>query len=244
MKNTISIYSLIILFVASSLMYSCGRASAEYTGTEYMPDMAHSIAYEANVNTYYYYNTWGSEEDYNSSARPRKPVKGTVARGYLPSKYQYLEDFRTSPDETKVVLQERVRKLIIVDASVVNPIKPSNADDLAAVLDKGAHLYKINCEVCHGEAGDGNGILYNGGDGKYSAKPANFINDDFYKDGNSDGRFLNAILHGKGMMQSHTDKLSPTERWEVIHYIRSLQAAEKGVDYNPIAVVNVAPSMD
>ena len=69
-------------------------------------------------------------------------------------------------------------------------------------------------------------------------------NDDFYKDGNTDGRFLNAILHGKGMMQSHADKLSPAERWEVIHYIRSLQATEKGVDYNPVAAVNVAPSME
>ena len=244
MKNTRSIYSLATIIAASLLLWSCGRADGEFTGSEYMPDMGHSIAYEANVNTYYYNNTWGTEEAYYDMAHPRKPVKGTVARGYLPSKYQYLEDFRATGEETQVILQEKVRKMIIVDASIVNPIQPRNADELAAVLEKGAHLYKINCEVCHGETGDGNGVLYNGGDGKYSAKPANFINDDFYKDGNTDGRFLNAILHGKGMMQSHADKLSPAERWEVIHYIRSLQATEKGVDYNPVAAVNVAPSME
>ena len=29
-----------------------------------MPDMGHSIAYEANYYNYYYHNTWGSQDDY------------------------------------------------------------------------------------------------------------------------------------------------------------------------------------
>ena len=60
MKNPTSLYSFFILSVASLLLWSCGRADGEFTGSEYMPDMGHSIAYEANVNTYYYNNTWGT----------------------------------------------------------------------------------------------------------------------------------------------------------------------------------------
>lgn len=240
MKNLTSIYSLATVCLASLLLWSCGRAGGEDTGSEYMPDMAHSIAYEANYSNYYYNNTWDGEEAYRSYAGPRKPVKGTVARGYLPSKYQNLEDYRTSAEETHVALQEKVRDMMMADASIQNEITPTSKDELEKVLAQGGHLYSINCQVCHGEELDGNGVLYNEGEGKYSAKPANLVNEEF--SAATDGRFLNAILHGKGMMQSHTDKMSPMERWKVIHYIRSMQAAKNGTEYNPVGNVNVAPT--
>ena len=240
MKNLTSIYSLATVCLASLLLWSCGRAGGEDTGSEYMPDMAHSIAYEANYNSYYYNNTWGGEEAYEAYAGPRKPVKGTVARGYLPSTYQQLEDYRTSAEETHVALQEKVRDMMMADASIKNEIVPTSKSELEKTLAEGGHLYSINCEVCHGEEADGNGILYNEGEWKYSAKPANLVNEEF--SAATDGRFLNAILHGKGMMQSHADKMSPMERWKVIHYIRSMQAAKNGKEYNPMGNVNIAPT--
>jgi mono/diheme cytochrome c family protein len=240
MKNLTSLYSLAVVCVVSLLMWSCGRADGEFTGSEYMPDMAHSIAYEANVNTYYYNNTWGSEEDYHQMAHPRKPVKGTVARGFVPFKYQNLEDFRSSDDETHAQLQENVRKMIMEDPEIKNPIRPESPEELKAILAKGAELYLVSCQVCHGAEGDGNGVLYNDGKGKYIAKPANFTSDAFLIA--PDGQFINAIMHGKGKMQSHADKLTPDERWMVIHYIRELQAKKTGVEYNPMVSVNTAPS--
>jgi len=240
MKNLTSIYSLATVCLASLLLWSCGGASGENPGSEYMPDMAHSIAYEANYNSYYLNNTWDGEEAYRSYAGPRKPVKGTVARGYLPSKYQNLEDYRTAADETHVALQEKVRAMMMADASIQNELIPASKKELEKVLLEGGHLYSINCQVCHGEELDGNGVLYNEGEGKYSAKPANLINEEFTTA--TDGRFLNAILHGKGMMQSHVDKMSPMERWKVIHYIRSMQATKNGTEYNPVGNVNVAPT--
>ena len=71
-----------IAFVAIVLMLglqSCQQAGRNSTGSEYMPDMGHSVAYEANHYNYYYYNTWGSEDDYYEFAKPRVPVEGTVA---------------------------------------------------------------------------------------------------------------------------------------------------------------------
>ena len=53
MKMKISLYSIVVIFI--SLIFSqCSPADGNQTGHEYMPDMAHSIAYEANVNSYYY----------------------------------------------------------------------------------------------------------------------------------------------------------------------------------------------
>jgi mono/diheme cytochrome c family protein len=239
--SKIRTYLFAVLFLA--IVLSCSKPDGNFQGSEYMPDMGHSIAYEANVNTYYYNNTWGSESDYHKMAQPRKPVAGTVARGYLPSPYKKLADFKQEGDSTFVQMQERVRDLMMNDPELVNAVVPASDDELKQILSRGAHLYGIVCEVCHGENMDGNGILYNDGNGPYKAKPASFISSEFLTA--TDGRFLNAIMHGKGQMQSHADKLSMTERWEVIHYIRSKQAAEKGETYNPVKVaVNIKPEME
>jgi outer membrane protein OmpA-like peptidoglycan-associated protein len=229
MKNIKSFYSLASVCAASLLLWSCGKAGGEYQGREFMPDMAHSVAYEANYVTYYYNNTWGTEEEYRQIAGARKPVEGTVARGYIPYKYENLEAFRESPEETYTELQTKASKVALADATLVNPIKPASKEELEQVLAHGGELYNIMCSVCHGEKGDGNGSIYNGGNGPYSAAPANYLQGDLLTA--SDARYYNAIMHGKGQMQPHVDKLNEEERWKVIHYIRSLQADEKGVDY-------------
>jgi len=241
MKNINSIYSMAALCFASFFLWSCSRADGESQGSEYMPDMAHSIAYEANHNQYYYNNTWGTEEEYYAFAAPKKPVSGTVARGYLPYKYNNLEDFRTSAEESLVEIQGRVHNMAIADTELKNPVHPTTASELEKVLTKGGNLYNIYCSSCHGEEGDGNGQLFKDGSGPYSAKPANYLNDEY-----SDGRIYNAIVHGKGVMQSHSDKLNNEERWLVVHYIRSLQAASKGETYDPTVKrhVNVSPATD
>lgn len=236
MKTITSLYPLAAVCVASVLLWGCTRAGGEYSGTEYMPDMAHSIAYEANHDLYYYNNTWGEETDYEAYAKPRKPVNGTVARGYLPNQYRRLADFKETPNEKHAVTQERVRDLMMKDANLVNPVVPADKAELERALAEGKNLYTINCEVCHGEELKGDGVIYGGGDGPYSAKPANLVSEEFIA--STDGRFLNAILHGKGQMQSHADKMSSTERWKVIHYIRSMQAEAAGTEYNPLGATD------
>ena len=54
MKNLSSLYYLLFIITASIIVSSCGLPNGNFPGSEYMPDMAHSIAYEATVNSYYY----------------------------------------------------------------------------------------------------------------------------------------------------------------------------------------------
>jgi hypothetical protein len=48
----------------------------------------------------------------------------------------------------------------------------------------------------------------------------------------SNGRYYFSLIYGKNVMGGYADKLSFVERWQVIHYIRSLQAASKTLIYN------------
>ncbi|MBK8557663.1 MAG: c-type cytochrome [Lewinellaceae bacterium] len=90
-------------------------------------------------------------------------------------------------------------------------------------LAKAKPLYDAMCGICHGEKGDGQGYLISKPDSKYPAQPKNLLADDMVAAG--DGRYYFAIMYGKNLMGGYSDKLSFEERWQVIHYIRSLQPA-------------------
>ncbi|MBK8501774.1 MAG: c-type cytochrome [Saprospiraceae bacterium] len=214
---------------------SCGTAGGNDPGKEYMPDMFHSIAYEANVYDYYYYNTWGSEEDYKKYAMPRKPVKGTIPRGYLglnqakdaetKAYYQSMPVNGFVPYYYGDTEEERTRAMAEI---VVNPYPIT-----ASGLERGKELYVIYCGICHGEKADGAGYLVREDGGVYPAQPANFLLPDFVAA--SEGRYYHSIMYGKNVMGGYSDKLSYEERWQVIHFIRSLQAKEANLQYSETA---------
>jgi hypothetical protein len=58
----------------------------------------------------------------------------------------------------------------------------------------------------------------------------------------SNGRYYHGIIYGKNLMSGYSDKLSYEERWQVIHYIRSLQAESKKLVYSEKA--NTLNSID
>ena len=244
MRNFIFVFCFaVILFLAS-----CSKSSGDYTGTEYMPDMYHSIAYEANLHDYYYYNTWGTEDDYYKSAQPRKPVKGTIPRGAAggtSSKAKYLNGTASKnaiaiPASGHVPYyygnteEERTRAS---NELINNPFPITDHG-----LESGKDLYVTFCAICHGEKGDGNGWLVDEANfaAAYPAAPAVLTDEKFVTASN--GQLYHAIMYGKNVMGAYADKMSYEERWNVIHYIRSLQAKVGGKEYN--ANINTLNSVD
>ena len=230
---------------------ACSPASGNRRGHEYMPDMVHTVGYEANLFDYYYYNRWGSEQEYKAFTMPRKSVPGTVARGEIsladaadePSRMAAMNNFEglaegsmAFPPNGSVPYyygdteEERVRATKEITQ---NPFPITEKG-----LVQGKQLFEIYCGICHGEKADGHGYLVRDEDpakgivaGIYPAAPANFLLDTFVH--SSPGRFYHAIMRGRNAMGPYADKLSYMERWEVIHYIRSLQAKSKKLEYSP-----------
>ncbi|MCB9285427.1 MAG: cytochrome c [Lewinellaceae bacterium] len=248
----------LFVFIAVSLILislSCQQPGGNSTGSEYMPDMVYSTAYEANVYYSYSLNTWDSASVFTrlDLMNPRNPVAGTVPRGYAGYSFAH------NPQEQQAAMamltgqapgsqytpanghvpyyyadteEERIRATAEI---IANPFPIT-----AAGLVKGQELYTFYCGICHGDKGDGAGYLVRDpnpatGDagGKYPAAPANFMLDAFID--SSNGRYYHAIMYGRNMMGSYADKLSFEERWEVIHYIRSLQAKVRGLEYSETA---------
>lgn len=217
------IFQLATVVVTMMLMYSCQQPEGNSTGSEYMPDMAHSAAYEANIYNYYYFNTWGTEAEYYGYAQPRLPVKGTVPR----SLGNVVSTAGIAGNQTYMYGNTEEERARAMEEMINNPL-PITTGGLA----HGKELYNIYCGICHGEKGDGGGYLVRDDGGVYPAQPANFLLDEHVTASN--GRYYHAIMHGRNLMGAYKDKLNYEERWNVIHYIRSLQAKEMKKEYNEV----------
>ena len=255
---------LVLSFVLAAALASCSYPDENFPGSEYMPDMAHSLAMEANTYNYYYYNTWDdvSTVKLANLAYPRVTVKGAVPRGYAA---EFLGDrpaYDTVSQDDELMMAAAIDKDGPVDDFVKNTISvPTNGhvpyyyEDspegrLRAIaelkdnpfpiteagLAKGANLYTIFCAICHGDKGNGLGYIYDeeaNPNAAYPLAPASFLTDEFLAASN--GRYYNAIYYGYNAMGAYKDKMSYEERWQVIHYIRLLQARQTEKEYGPMA---------
>lgn len=219
----------------------CSPAGQNKTGHEYMPDMYHPVSYEANQYSAYYWNHWDDKSVFTKAAlsQPRHIVEGSVPRGMTGVMY-------AGAGEMDVVRGKNAPNAIAAQPNGYVPFYYQNSEEdrarcekemignpfpiTKAGLDQAKPLYNIYCGICHGEKGDGQGWLVTMPDAKYPAAPKNLVSDEMISAGN--GRYYFAIMHGKNVMGHYADKLSFEERWQVIHYIRSLQAKSKNLEYN------------
>lgn len=208
-------YALILILPAALAMTSCQKPGGDSPGSEFMPDMGHSIAYEANYYNYYYNNTWGTQDEYYEYAKPGLPVEGTVPRSSsstisIPKAVQVSAYPYGDSEEDRLKAMEEI---------IDNPYDITDKG-----LATGKELYNLYCAICHGDKADGNGYLVRDDGGVYPVQPANFLNEEFLAASN--GRYYHSIMRGRNLMGPYIDKLNTEERWQVIHYIRSLQAKE------------------
>ena len=87
------------------------------------------------------------------------------------------------------------------------------------VMHNGKALYNVYCIVCHGQFGEGNGSIVP----KFPQPPT--LQSDKIKD-YKDGQIFHVMTLGQNLMPSYADKLSETERWSIVHYIRALYRAK------------------
>ncbi|HNK64107.1 MAG TPA: cytochrome c [Anaerolineales bacterium] len=113
------------------------------------------------------------------------------------------------------------------------PVNPVPADDTS--IARGAELYAIHCKMCHGEAGQGNGTV---AAFLIKKKPADLSSD--IVQAKSDGSMFLTISNGiynpnntlfpevefSGQMPPLNENLTVRERWDVVNFLRTLQATK------------------
>ncbi|GEQ85260.1 cytochrome c [Patiriisocius marinistellae] len=146
------------------------------------------------------YETYGEYGVFENGMEAMLPVEGTVARGWQPYDYKNTTDeLNRAKDDLK------------------NPL-PITEENLAA----GSQLYTIYCAVCHGDKGDGNGILMQRekilGIPSYAAEGRNI----------TEGGVYHVQMYGLNTMGSYASQTNEMERWQITHHVMNLKAVLEG----------------
>lgn len=89
-----------------------------------------------------------------------------------------------------------------------------------ALLERGQQRFNINCAVCHGQTGGGNGVT-----SKYGLNGiANYHDEKYLK--YPDGRLFDVITNGYNTMMGYGANIAVTDRWAIVAYVRALQRAQ------------------
>ncbi len=188
--------SIISLAVTLLMVLAVSCSDVKRTpGKDYMPDMRYSRAYE----------TYSASPIFRDGQTNREPVAGTVKRGDV---YPFHLTKDAAGDTANYYASRAVK----------SPLPAMNETEMK----EAERLYLINCAICHGPKLDGNGPLWNGGDGPFPAKPATLVGDAKYEN-MPEGQMYYSTTYGKNLMGSYASQLQPKERWMVITYIKSKQ---------------------
>jgi mono/diheme cytochrome c family protein len=146
------------------------------------------------------YETYGNYEIFPNGQAAMLPAEGTISRGWQPYEYE-----------------NSTAGLELAKVELINPLEVTEVN-LAA----GAQLYNIYCAVCHGDKGDGQGIL---------VKREKFLGVPSYADAGrniTEGGIYHVQMFGLNAMGSHASQTNELERWQITQHVLNLKAALKG----------------
>jgi mono/diheme cytochrome c family protein len=108
-------------------------------------------------------------------------------------------------------------KLELMTVRLHNPLQPTPDN-----LQHGANLFAANCSPCHGALGRGDGTVVH----LLAHKPADLLTG--VSTNLPDGYIYGYIRNGGIWMPAYNDAMSSNERWQVVMYLRKLQAKYGG----------------
>ena len=152
------------------------------------------------------YEAFEANAQFADGGAARVAPAGTVARGLL------REDEALYTGKIEGLAVDRV------------PFALSHND-----LRRGQERFRIYCTPCHGELGDGNGMVVQRG----LRQAASYHQDRLRQE--RIGYFFDVITNGFGAMQGYAEQVPVRDRWLIAAYVRALQFSQN-------ATVNEVPS--
>lgn len=137
---------------------------------------------------------------FDNNMAMRAPVEGTVARGNLRDDTALYEGRNESGEFVTEIPMDVTKSFMY----------------------RGKERYDIYCAPCHGQTGDGQGIIMTG---QYGYVPA----PSFHREASYEmpaGQFYSAISEGIRNMPAYDSQIKVEDRWAIVSYIRALQNSQ------------------
>lgn len=221
-----------ILYKFMVLLGIVGLSACAERSREYSEDLQHFEPRDqmtADLDMYVSpsLETYQETDLFEDGLTSQEPVAGTIPRGFMP--YPYSND---SAGYNLAGLEWK------------DPL--ANTPEILAT---GEDLYSKYCMHCHGQGGDADGaVVLN----SVFPPPPSFLTGTSSRGGAmmdlSEGKMYHTIMYGLNMMGSHASQVSDEDRWMIIKYIKSLQAAtlapEEGEAGAAVSDAAAAPDTD
>ena len=186
---------------------------------EIFPDMDHQPKVKAQVTSSFFADGRGAREPVAGTvplgyASPlHKPVEGSVGEAAGPYNQIFFSSAPVYFDTGKI--DDQWGTGMPVEAT-------------PELISRGRERYSINCAVCHGATGAGNGIA-----GKYGLVAIANLNQQRIRE-MADGEIFNTIAHGKNTMMGYGDRIQVQDRWAIVAYVRALQKSQGGASIDDV----------
>ena len=151
----------------------------------------------------------------------RLPVAGTVPHssddGVFPVEFG---EGRTGHYYTGAINDYFAAGLPLEELGLIGDESPAGMQTL---LRRGQDRFSIFCAICHGDNGEGTGVV-----SRYmAAKIANLHEARFGSEQYPDGKLYHVITHGQGLMSGYGASIPVRDRWAIVAYVRALQDSKK-----------------
>ena len=146
------------------------------------------------------YETYGAYSVFPDEQEAMVPPDNTIPRGYTPYDYE-----------------NSTAGLELAKAELQSPYEVTEEN-----LATGAQLYTLYCAVCHGDKGDGKGIL---------VTREKFLGIPSYADPGRNivmGGIYHVQTYGLNAMGSYASQVNEKERWQIAMHVMNLKAALNG----------------
>lgn len=182
----------IIVSVVALLALGCSQGQ---------PSRKPPIHLQQNMDEQPKYKQQSESKYYADGHAMRMPVEGTVARGWL---HTDSIEFYTGFDAKGRLVEHNPRAITM------------------ELMQHGQERYKIYCSPCHGQLGNGQGIVVKKG----MLAPPSFHEQRLID--TADGHFFDVMTNGVRNMPAYRYQVPVEDRWAIIAYVRALQRSRMG----------------
>ena len=166
------------------------------------------------------YKAYRQSDFFSDGKAMRELPEGTVARGLLKDDKAFYTGKIDNPDPNVQVQTTTDASGNTLVSSFPNAVDEFPVPVTKELVDRGQERYNINCIVCHGPVGAGDGMVVRRG---FPQPPT--YHDDRLRNAPV-GHFFDVITNGWGKMGPYAHMITPADRWAIVAYIRTLQASQ------------------
>jgi mono/diheme cytochrome c family protein len=195
-----------ILNIGLALFASIGMISCSDTANR-------NFQYMPNMYEPVSYEAYGAYQIFMDEQAALLPAEGSIPRGWKPYEYANTTD-----------------GLNLAKTNLKNALDVTDKN-----LSEGKKLYDIYCALCHGEKGDGQGIL---------VKREKMLGIPSYDDPGriiTEGGVYHVQMYGLNSMGSYASQTNELERWQITMYVMNLKATLVGT---PLLTPQVAATVE